>query len=104
MARYFFHLRDGDDQLLDPEGTELSDKQSIEAAALRAARDTLSHELQSGRLDLRYRIDVEDEAGPARSSTSSTLLMLSRQSADVAIAQLMAGMGRQLTRQLWAES
>jgi hypothetical protein len=63
MARYFFHLRDGDDQLLDPEGTELSDKQSIEAAALRAARDTLSHELQSGRLDLRYRIDVEDEAG-----------------------------------------
>jgi hypothetical protein len=63
MARYFFHLRDGHDELLDPEGTELPDKPSIEAAALRAARDTLSHDLLAGRLDLRHRIDVEDEAG-----------------------------------------
>jgi len=63
MARYFFHLRDGEDQLLDPDGTELVDHQAIEAAALRAARDTLSHELQLGRLDLRFRIDVEDDDG-----------------------------------------
>ena len=63
MARYYFHLRDGHDQLLDPDGTELPDQQAIEAAALRAARDMLSHELQAGRLDLRYRIDVEDEGG-----------------------------------------
>ena len=63
MARYFFHLRDGDDQLLDPDGVELADQKAIEAAALTAARDTLSHELRAGRLDLRYRIDVEDERG-----------------------------------------
>ena len=63
MSRYFFHLRDGHDQLLDPEGIELADAQAIDAAALRAARDTLSHELKEGRLDLRYRIDVEDEGG-----------------------------------------
>ena len=59
MARYYFHLRDGSDQLLDPDGIELQDQRAIEAAALRAARDTLSHELRAGRLDLRYRIDVE---------------------------------------------
>ena len=63
MTRYFFHLRDGDDQLLHPDGIEFADLEAIEAAALRAARDTLSHELQAGRLDLRYRIDVEDERG-----------------------------------------
>jgi len=63
MSRYFFHLRDGDDQLLDPDGVELADQQAIEATALAAARDTLSHELKAGRLDLRYRIDVEDEGG-----------------------------------------
>ena len=64
MARYFFHLRDGTDHLLDPEGTELPDLQAIQALAMRAARDTLSHELRdNGHLDLRYRIDVEDEHG-----------------------------------------
>jgi len=63
MARYFFHLRDGSDQLLDPDGIELPDQQAIETAALRAARDTLSHELRAGRLDLPYRIDVETEDG-----------------------------------------
>jgi hypothetical protein len=63
VARYFFHLRDGKDQLLDPDGIELPDQRAIEVAALKAARDTLSHELRAGRLDLRYRIDVEDECG-----------------------------------------
>ena len=63
MARYFFHLRDGDDQLLDPDGIELADQPAIEAAALNAARGMLSHEMREGRLDLRYRIDVEDQRG-----------------------------------------
>ena len=63
MARYFFHLRDGSDQLLDPDGLELPNQKAVEAETLRAARDTLSNELRLGRLDLRYRIDVEDETG-----------------------------------------
>ena len=63
MARYFFHLRDGHDQLLDPDGIELPDHRAIEATALKSARDTLSQELRAGRLDLRYRIDAEDERG-----------------------------------------
>ena len=63
MARYFFHLRDHSDQILDPEGLELSGLDAVRAAALTAARDTLSHDIRNGSLDLRYRIDVEDETG-----------------------------------------
>ena len=63
MARYFFHLRDGTDILLDPEGLELPDQQAIEACALKAARDTLSHDVKAGCLDFRPRLEVEDQDG-----------------------------------------
>jgi hypothetical protein len=64
MARYFFHLRDGIDHVLDPDGCELPDLQAIKRVAMRSARDTLSNELRdNGHLDLRYRIDVEDADG-----------------------------------------
>jgi len=63
VARYFFHLRDGTDQLLDPDGVDLPDLAAVRQTALAAARDTLSNELRDGRLDLRYRIDVEDGRG-----------------------------------------
>lgn len=61
MAGDFFHLRDGSDQLLDPEGVELLDVEAAKARALVAARDTLSHEMRDGTLD--HRIEVEDDAG-----------------------------------------
>ena len=48
--------------MLDPEGTELPNIEAVKKYALRAARDTLSNEVKEGRLDLRYRIDVEDGA------------------------------------------
>ena len=63
MARFFFHLRDGTDFALDPEGVVLPDLEAAQTAALQAARDTLGHDIRDGRLDLRYRIDVEDERG-----------------------------------------
>jgi len=64
MRRYFFHLRDGTDQVLDPDGLELRDIQSVKEKALQAARDTLSHELRDeGLINLKYRIDVEDSEG-----------------------------------------
>lgn len=64
MPRYFFHLRDGVDVLLDPEGIELA-VDVVPAAALKAARDCLAHDAREGRLDLDQRIVVEDEAGAA---------------------------------------
>jgi hypothetical protein len=63
LARYFFHLRDHTEESLDPDGSELPDLSAVIAAALFQARDTLSHELRKGVLDLRFRIDVEDETG-----------------------------------------
>jgi len=63
LSRFYFQLREGLGQLLDPDGVELPDLQSAKAKALAAARDTLSHEMKAGILDLRYRIEVEDSAG-----------------------------------------
>lgn len=60
MPRYFFHLRDRTGEILDPEGVDLS----VEAAAgvaLASARDCMAADVLKGRLDLHYRIDVNDE-------------------------------------------
>jgi hypothetical protein len=61
VPRYFLHLRDSIDEVLDPEGTELSED-AIPAAALIAARDCMAGDVKNGVLDLRYRIDVHDSA------------------------------------------
>lgn len=63
MPRLFFHLRDGEDFLLDPDGVELPDLAAAKAFALRNAYDLMAGEVQSGKLKLDQRIDVEDEAG-----------------------------------------
>jgi hypothetical protein len=63
IALFFFHLRDHSSSVLDPDGTELPDLNAAKAKALVAARDTLSHDIKQGLMDLRYRIDVEDAAG-----------------------------------------
>lgn len=62
MARYFFHLQDGVDALLDPEGREL-DADQISAAALGEARAMIAADALSGRIDLNQSIEVKDSAG-----------------------------------------
>jgi hypothetical protein len=62
MARYFMHLVDGADTLLDDEGVILSEAE-VPGAALFAARDCMSHDLLTGCLRLGYRIEVQDEQG-----------------------------------------
>lgn len=61
MPRYFLHLRDSTDEVLDPEGLELYEE-AIPAAASGAARDCMAGDVRNGVLDLRYRIDVHDDA------------------------------------------
>jgi hypothetical protein len=61
--RYYFHLRDRRDLLRDREGVELAGLDAVRTTALTAARDTLSHEVKDGRVDLRCAIEVEDAAG-----------------------------------------
>lgn len=62
MRRFFFHLVDGTDTLLDPEGQLLPDD-SVRGVALIQARDCMAGEVRMGRLDMRQRIDVLDKAG-----------------------------------------
>ncbi|MCL6699497.1 hypothetical protein LZ496_11970 [Sphingomonas sp. NSE70-1] len=60
---YYFHLCDGSDRLLDIEGQELPDLNAAKEFALHCARDTLSHEMKDGLLNLRLRLDVANAAG-----------------------------------------
>jgi hypothetical protein len=61
LSLLYFHLRDGHDVLLDPEGRELDGREAIAAAALAEARAIISDDAIAGRINLNQRIDVEDE-------------------------------------------
>ena len=63
MPRYFFHLRDGTDTLIDAEGAHFNNTDEARAAAVANARSIVSHEALEGHIDLAQRIDVVDEAG-----------------------------------------
>ena len=63
MARYFMHLRDGTEQILDPEGLEFANIEAMRKAVLVSARDLMTGDIREGVMDLRFRIDVEDEDG-----------------------------------------
>lgn len=63
MARYYFHLRDGQDLLIDPEGREIIDGAQIPLLVLKDARSMMSQDILAGRLRLDQSIDVLDEAG-----------------------------------------
>jgi hypothetical protein len=62
MSLYYFHLRDGVDVLLDPEGREMASADAIPLAALTEARSIISDDAKKGRIMLDQHIDVEDES------------------------------------------
>jgi hypothetical protein len=57
------HLRDGVDETLDPEGLEFVDIDALRTAVLFTARDLMAGDIRNGIVDLRFRIDAEDENG-----------------------------------------
>ena len=63
MPRYYFHLMDHSERLLDPEGRLLACGDEIPAAALREARAIISQDALTGVIDLSQRIEVLDDAG-----------------------------------------
>lgn len=65
MARYFFHLRDGDKLLPDDtEGEELPDLEAVRVYAIESARDLLSEAAFSGKAaSLHQQIEVVDASG-----------------------------------------
>ena len=62
MSKYFFHLRNGVDLLIDPEGLEMPEE-AIVGAALMQARDCIAGDVHRGLLDLHYHIDVHAQEG-----------------------------------------
>jgi hypothetical protein len=62
MATYYFHLRDGTDVLLDPDGRDL-ESGSLAAAALTEARAIIAADAGSGHIYLDQTIEVEDGDG-----------------------------------------
>jgi hypothetical protein len=69
MPKYFMHLRDGTDEVLDPEGVMLPEE-AVVGAALMAARDCMAGDIRDGRVDLGYRIDVHADDGSVVHSVS----------------------------------
>ena len=56
-------LRDGTEQMLDPEGIEYSDLDDLRKKVLIAVRDLISGDAVCGEIDMRFRIDAEDRDG-----------------------------------------
>jgi hypothetical protein len=63
LALYFFHLCDGRDTLIDPDGREIGDAATIGDVAIREARAMISQDALGGRIVLDQFIEVRDEGG-----------------------------------------
>jgi hypothetical protein len=64
VARYYMQLRDGKEQLLDPDGIEYADLDALKKKVLIAVRELISEDIKGGGvIDLRFRIDAEDRDG-----------------------------------------
>ena len=62
MALYFFHLRNGVDVLLDPDGRSLT-RIGVPDAALSEARAIIAADARAGQIDLDQSIEVQDSSG-----------------------------------------
>ena len=63
VPRFFLHLRDGTDETLDPDGLECADLPTLKQAILKNARDVIAGDVQNGVVNLRLRIDAENDEG-----------------------------------------
>lgn len=63
MALYFFHLCDGHEVVIDPEGREIANPHQIGDFALLEARAMISQDALTGRILLNQYIEVRDVSG-----------------------------------------
>ena len=63
MTKYFLNLRDGTEELLDPEGVECGSLDALRKAVLATVRDLMCCDMRDGMIDFRFRIDAEDADG-----------------------------------------
>lgn len=62
MPRFYFHLYQRGDMLVDPEGVEITDLSTVRSRALEVARDLIAADAASGLVDLDTRLRVVDES------------------------------------------
>jgi hypothetical protein len=63
VAKFYFHLRDGVDILIDEEGRNLDSVAAVTDVALKEARSIIGCDAIEGYIRLDLRIDVEDTCG-----------------------------------------
>lgn len=63
MPLFYLHVRDGVDEMLDPDGSDMPDLNAARNSALAGARELLAADMKAGVLDLRFRIDIESAGG-----------------------------------------
>ena len=63
LARYYFHLRDHKDRLLDPQGQLVDEPELLPQIALAEARAIISADALQGEINLDQRLEIEDEDG-----------------------------------------
>lgn len=63
MPHYFLHLRDGTSEVLDRNGQDFDTIVALQEHMRRAARDIMAEGVHEGRLDLRYRLEAENDDG-----------------------------------------
>jgi hypothetical protein len=68
MARYYFHLRNGGELVIDDEGVDLPDLSAAKREAMQAARELLAEAIRAGKTRVPEAYVIADEAGRALAS------------------------------------
>ncbi|MCJ2010772.1 DUF6894 family protein [Methylobacterium sp. J-092] len=63
MPRFYLHLRDGDDIIEDPDGSDLVDVEAAKEEARASARYLLADRVRQGKIIDGQRFDIVDEIG-----------------------------------------
>ena len=63
MPHYYFHVERAGERIVDEEGSDLSDLQSVQALAVRSAADLAAEDLKSGIDAVEQFIVVQNGAG-----------------------------------------
>ena len=63
MARFYFHLRAGDELVPDEEGIDLPDLSAARREAIEAARELLAEAIKDGRPEVPEAFVIADEEG-----------------------------------------
>lgn len=63
MPRFFFHIRDGDELIEDPDGSVLRDLEAARAEAIAGARAVLAAKVLAGQVIDGQKFEITDESG-----------------------------------------